>query len=280
MSDLEQDDIENQCEDETDDHEALESPPNEELKKEEPKPPQKEISVRQENKNAIGLDEKGLLAAKDSSEEWRVAQLMLSSKALPKQFENVAQVVMALQFLKAHGLNPMVSIRQTMIVNGSIAVYGELPLCLVQRSGELEDFEEFFVDKDYKEICFDNKNLEAEIYTAVCKIKRKNKKLITKTFTVQEAKKAALWDKDIWKKYPRRMLQMRTRSLALKDVFPDILSGIAISEYDFESSLESNLPRDILPEGKKNVAAELNEAFINEETEADKGSGSSSENKE
>ncbi len=50
------------------------------------------------------------------------------------------------------------------------------------------------------------------------------------SFTIQEARKAELAGKDIWKKYPARMLTWRARSIALRDAFPDILKGVRIAE--------------------------------------------------
>lgn len=215
-----------------------------------------EITEKKEIQKAIELKD-GLVQTKDLTEEARVAQMMLSSRALPTHFENVQQVIMAMQFLKSHKINPMIGLRQTMIVNGSISVWGNLPLAIVQNSGQLESIKEFIIDKDYKEICFDNKNLNAELYAGVCIIKRLGKSEVTKTFTVDEAKKAGLWGVKVWAKYPQRMIQMRTRSLALKDEFSDIIEGLSIREYDFDGVESKNT----------NVALELNEAFIDEDKE-------------
>lgn len=213
---------------------------------------EKEIQVKEpkEQPKPIAL-ENGLLSTKDSNEEWRVAQLMLSSKSLPKHFESVPQVMMAVQFLKSFGFNPFTAIRQTMIVNGSISIWGDLPLSLCQKSGELESIREFIIDKDYKEICFENHNLSAEMYAGVCMIKRKGRELVTKAFTVDDAVSAGLWGGNVWKKFPKRMIQMRTRSLALKDVFSDILSGVSINEYDIDGM-----------NYKSNIANELNNEFL------------------
>ncbi len=44
---------------------------------------------------------------------------------------------------------------------------------------------------------------------------------------LMDAKRAGLWTKaGPWQTYPRRMLQMRARSFALRDAFPDVLKGL------------------------------------------------------
>lgn len=216
--------------------------------------------------------EHGLLAPKDSSEEWRVAELMLKSAALPQQFKNAFQVVVALQFLKEHHLPPMVAIRQTTIINGTLSIWGDLPKALCERSGLLDICEEFVFDKDYKPISFDNRNLDAEIFGAYCLVKRRDRAAFSQTFTVAEAKQAALWTKPIWRQYPRRMMQMRVRSLALKDAFADVLMGVAIAEYDHHAI--PGAPEAKTVAGELTTAGELNQAYgADEETGTDQKSG-------
>lgn len=232
------------------------------------------VIVKQPAKEAkaIDLDDQGLMSPKDSAEEWRIADLMLKSRALPKQFENVAQVIMAMQFLKAHNLPPMIAIRQTTIINGTLSIWGDLPKALVDRSGLMEDFEEILFDKEYTPISYQNKNLHHVVWGAACVTKRKDKPAITRSFTMDEAKIAGVLDKtsSVWKSYPRRMIQMRARSIALKDAFPDVLSGISINEYDHNmlggdedlSQLSTDSARPMLT----SIADEMNEV-ANEKAE-------------
>lgn len=183
---------------------------------------------------AIAIDEKGLVTPKDHAELWRLADMFLKSRALPKQFENTAQVFMAMQYLRSRGLDPNVSIRQTMIVNGSINIWGDLPKALVIQSGLCEQFDEILYDKAYTTISYENKNLGAEVWGATCFIRRSGRPMVSRSFTVDEARAAGLVDKEksLYKKWMRRMLQMRARGLAIKDEFPDVLGGCAIAEYD------------------------------------------------
>lgn len=216
-----------------------------------------------DDKQPIALGERGLLEPKDSGEEWRVAQLMLDSQALPQVFKNVPQVIVATQFLKEHKIPVFSGIRQVTIINGALCIWGDLPKALCDRSGLLIDFEEFLFDKEYRPISFDNKNLDAEVFGALCKVERKDRSALIRTFTVAQAKLAGLLGKNVWRVYPNRMLQMRARSIALKDCFPDILMGTSIAEYDF----------DILPGNKSfepkqkiaTVADEINQSYSEED---------------
>ena len=87
-------------------------------------------------------------------------------------------------------------------------------LAICQSSGVF-DFGAF--EEGYRE--------EGEI--AFCRAQRApGGKLVERSFSVADAKKAGLWSKSgPWTQYPRRMLQMRARSFALRDVFADVLKG-------------------------------------------------------
>jgi hypothetical protein len=55
---------------------------------------------------------------------------------------------------------------------------------------------------------------------------------------VADAKRAGVWGKaGPWTQYPKRMLGIRARSFALRDVFPDVLGGLDIRE-EVEDSAE------------------------------------------
>ncbi len=58
------------------------------------------------------------------------------------------------------------------------------------------------------------------------------------------------------------MLQMRARSMALKDAFPDTLSGIAINEYDYDGGLNGHVPKLMDGANGPDIASELNTEFL------------------
>jgi hypothetical protein len=230
----------------------------------EPAPPKPAEPAPTERKTGIAVRD-GLLVPRHSGELMAVAKTLLDSRALPAQFQNVAQVAMGMQVLRQLGLPEIVGMRQLAIINGAFAIWGELPKALCEKSGLLEDDEEFWFDKDYRKICFGEKNLGIEVFGSYSMTKRKGRKPVERTFTVDDAKKAGLWGnqkKEPWIKYPRRMLQMKARGHALKDVYPDVLMGVSIAEYDHDVIVSDGklVGEERLSPG--GAAAELNAEFL------------------
>lgn len=113
------------------------------------------------------------------------------------------------------GLTPMASVQRIAVINKRPTIWGDAALGIVRASGLLEDIEETVDDGK-----------------ATCMVRRKGEKRdVVRTFTKQDAVLAGLWAKTgPWATYPRRMLQMRARAFALRDVFPDVLGGLYITE--------------------------------------------------
>ena len=70
--------------------------------------------------------------------------------------------------------------------------------------------------------------------TGKCVICRRGEAPRTFTFSLEDAKRAGLLDRargsSPWATYPDRMLIMRARGFALRDVFPDVLRGLITAE--------------------------------------------------
>lgn len=180
----------------------------------------------------IALTDSGILAPRDSHEDARIADMMLSTRVLPTCFQTREQVILAVQMLRHLGIPPALGMRQVMVVNNILAIWGELPKGACQK--HIESFDEFRFTKDYTPIKFANKNLHEEAFGSITIIKRRDvDKPEESFFTRQQAADAGLLNKKgPWMQYTDRMLQMRARSRGLKDLFPDILSGVTMAEYD------------------------------------------------
>lgn len=216
-----------------------------------------EINLENENKKEVAtfnakdlkVSKLGELEIKNYDDQWRVANMYVQSKMLPKQYDTAEKVLTGMQYARDLGLKGITALRQICVINGSPSIFGDMPLAMARTSGELESIKEFLFDEDVKEISFKNKNLFANFLGAVCIIKRKGSPKATYTFTMADAEQAKLLSKDIWKNYPKTMLKYRARSIALKDQFGDVLGGIAIREYDDnEMQFENNKPVSNEPE--------------------------------
>jgi hypothetical protein len=214
--------------------------------------------------------EHGVAAPKSVEEQYRLAKLYLSSGFLPTRFETIEQIVVAMHFAKENfPESPLTALRQIAVIEGVPSLFGDLPLAKVMKSGLCSYKKEYILDSEMNEICIANKNLNAEIFAAVCTVRRTVPGVgnieATSVFTVEDAKTANLWDKKsksgrptAWVTYPKDMMKYRARARALKDLFPDVLNGVAIAEFDFETTMDGGR---VIEGPTRDVAEELNKTY-------------------
>lgn len=195
-------------------------------------PPQKPAALP--NKSTDITVREGVLLPMNLSEATRIADGLLKSGCIPRQYDSVPKILMGMQVLSQLGLPNIACLPKLAIINGAYSLWGEGPKALCQP--EIEDFDEFWFDEKYEKICFENKNLGETVSGALCRVKRKGiPTWVERTFTVGDAVNANLWGKvGPWKQYPKRMLQMKARGWVLKDAFPDKLMGASIAEYEHD----------------------------------------------
>ena len=167
------------------------------------------------------------LAPQDLDQALRFADMLSKSNIVPKDFQNnPGNILVAVQWGMELGLQPMQAMQNIAVINGRPSLWGDAVIGLV-RSSPLCEYvtEESFDDK------------------AVCRVKRRGEDEQVRVFTIDDAKKAGLIGKQgPWTQYPKRMMQMRARSWALRDVFPDVLRGMPIAEEVMDIE-----PKDVTP---------------------------------
>jgi hypothetical protein len=100
------------------------------------------------------------------------------------------------------------------VINGRPSLWGDAVIALARNSPMCE----YIV-----ETCTDT--------LATCKVKRRGEPEQIRTFGMEDASKAGLKGKQgPWAQYPKRMMQMRARAFAIRDVFPDVLKGLPVAE--------------------------------------------------
>lgn len=166
------------------------------------------------------MNERELLPApRDAAEAFSLAKMLAESDLVPKDFKNKPQnVLVCMMWSHTLGIPVVQGLQYIAVVNGRPSMYGDGLLAVCMSSGKLES-----IDEEIKDV---NGSL-----VATCTVKRRGMNARTSVFSQEDAKKAGLWSKSgPWSQYPKRMLQMRARGFALRDVFPDVLSGISSAE--------------------------------------------------
>ena len=155
------------------------------------------------------------LAPKNIDEALRLAEMLAKSDLVPKDFQNKpGNILVAVQWGSELGLQPLQSMQNIAVINGRPSLWGDSVIAIVKASPLCE-----YVVEETTET------------QSSCKVKRRGEPEQVRTFTMEDAAKAGLKGKQgPWTQYPKRMLQMRARSWALRDVFPDVLRGMPIAE--------------------------------------------------
>jgi len=186
------------------------------------------------------------LTPQSLSEAMEFAAMMSKSSIVPKDYQNnPGNILVAIQWGMELGLQPMQSMQNIAVINGRPAIWGDAMLALVRGSGLLESINEKITDTG-----------------CVCIVKRRGEEAVIREFTMDDATKAGLKGKaGPWSQYPKRMLQLRARAFALRDVFPDVLRGIHIAEEAQDIPPEKNMGAvDEVPEAKPDIATRVRQA--------------------
>jgi hypothetical protein len=163
------------------------------------------------------------------------AQMAAKSKMVPKDYiDNPDAIMIAVDMGSELGLRRMQSLQNIAVINGRPSVWGDALWALILSQPTLENVREFYEG-------------EGDNRVAVCQIKRRNKELVERRFSVADAKQAGLWktgpktqkkgrdgtyevDSGPWWSYPDRMMQMRARGFAARDAYADALKGLITAE--------------------------------------------------
>lgn len=184
----------------------------------------------------VNMTSRGIVLA-DIDGLWRFATMVHKSGMAPKGMTEPA-ICVAIQMGLEVGLSPMQALQSTAVINGRPAIYGDAAKALVEASGLMEDYDQWF-ECDGKRLTTAGglsrtptpDELKNKTLTCCVMSKRKGRKPLVTTFSVADATAAALWGKQgPWAQYPARMLMFRARGFNLRDNFGDILKGLRTVE--------------------------------------------------
>lgn len=164
---------------------------------------------------AIRSGERGLeLAGLD--QWWRFAKMVAQSGIAPKG-EDVATILVKMQAGREMGLEFIQSLNSLVVINGRVSLMGEAALAICRRSGLFKTLDVGVVDDgdaSYGYVEFEREHAKGRV-----------------TFSVKDAKKAALWGKSgPWSQYPQDMLIWKAVSRFAKRYASDVLRGNEVAE--------------------------------------------------
>jgi hypothetical protein len=135
------------------------------------------------------------------------ADVLLKSGLLPTEIKTPAAALAIILTGKELGVPMMQSLRGINIIKGKPVLFASLMGALIFKDG--------------------HKYIVKESTDKSCTIDfiRKGEQPVPYTFTLDDAAKAGLTGKDVWKQYPKAMLFSRCMSAGAKMVMPDLFTG-------------------------------------------------------
>ena len=167
--------------------------------------------------NALTL--KNSLEPTTLQEAMKFSDILASSTMVPRDFQGKpGNVLVAIQWGREVGLGPLQALQNIAVINGRPSIWGDAALALVRGHPDCLSVQEGVEG-------------EGEARQGWCEVTRRGEQTQRRTFSVADAKRAGLWGKSgPWTQYPDRMLQLRARGFAIRDVFPDALRGVMTRE--------------------------------------------------
>jgi hypothetical protein len=161
----------------------------------------------------------------------RLASLFCKTAVAPAAYRNRPEdTLVALLFGNALGLAPPQSLVSIQVIQGRPSLTCDAMLAIVRSSPVFEDLIETV------------ENPGTDKAVAICTAKRRGCSPVTYRYGVADARRAGLWGKGTWSAHPDRMLRLRARTFALRDLFADLLSGITSSEEAAEIASSEPVP--------------------------------------
>ena len=169
------------------------------------------------------------LAPRTLTEAMDFAKMMADSELVPKSFRGKpGDVLIAVQMGNEVGLQPMAAIQNIAVINGKPGIYGDAGKAILLAAGCI-------IEEDDIEIV-------KKTGRARCKVTRGNRPPVERTYCIDNAKTAGLWNKEgPWRTNPERQMAWRAFWFAARDAASDLLKGLGGAE----ELADYNAPRDM-----------------------------------
>lgn len=166
------------------------------------------------------------------SEMMEMSDRLADSSMVPKDYVGKpGNCLVAIQWGMEIGLKPLQAMQNIAVINGRPSLWGDAVIALARNSAVCEYI------------------IETQTATeATCRVKRRGEPEQVRTFSMVDAKAAGLAGKQgPWTQYPKRMMQMRARGFAIRDVFPDVLKGLPVAEEVMDMPRDMGRAHQVVP---------------------------------
>jgi hypothetical protein len=147
--------------------------------------------------------------------QMEAAKRYVDSGLLPAAIKTPAQALTIMQAGREIGVPPTYALRNIHVISGKPVVSAELLMALVRRT--------------YGQSAIRVASATAE----ACTVEYREQGwdgVSSLTFSMEDAKRAQLVDKAVWKQYPRAMLRSRAVSEVVRTAFPECIAGLYTPE--------------------------------------------------
>ena len=155
---------------------------------------------------------------------------------IPKHFTNAAQVAAVILSGREMGVPPMASLRNFFLIEGKVGMDASFVLGRMLSAGVTHEW------------------LRDDDTGAVVRLTRLGSKPYESSFTKEDAVRAGLWSKNIWKQYPRAMLRARAITAGARAYAPDVFAGAVYTAEELRGGDEEHAPQ-AAPQRIESVAA-------------------------
>lgn len=165
---------------------------------------------------------------------WKLAEKIAGTEFVPAALRGKPEAVLAC-ILAGHeaGISPLQALSKIHIIEGRPAMSSELMRALVLQHGH--------------ELVYD----EVSTTSVTASGRRRGSERWTKTtWTMDDAKRGGLDQKQNWRRWPRAMLTARATAELCRMVFPDVLAGIS---YTIEELSDGDGPAELVDFGPPEV---------------------------
>jgi hypothetical protein len=142
------------------------------------------------------------------------AKTIANTDFVPRSMRgNVAAISATILYGDEVGLGPMVSLAKIRVIDGTPTLYAEAQRALVLAAGH--------------ELWPEEKTATRVTYAGR---RRGSDQIARVTWTLDDARRAGLAGREAWRKYPRQMLTARASAELCRDLFADVIGGLAAVE--------------------------------------------------